>query len=200
MRVRTDGWDAARARRLVEDGVVLYVQPNCRLERRMTDVAILPSDGRFSELWGFNNNGGAGSTADIDINAPEAWTLTTGSAAVVAGILDGGIDLDHEDLRDNLWTNSGEIPGNGIDDDANGYVDDVHGVNVLEDNGNVSDTAPDGHGSHGAGTIGATGDNGQGHGDPREERLSCWPTRRQPLGDERLVVANSKASCAGPLR
>lgn len=160
MRVRAVAWDPARVQRLIDDGVVLYAQPNCKLRRRAglraSDIATLPGDPRFSELWAFDNGN------DNDINAPQAWSMTTGSAEVVAGVLDGGVDFDHEDLRDSAWVNGQEIPGNGIDDDSNGYVDDIHGANVLEKNGNVRDTSPDSHGSHGAGSIGATGDNGRG--------------------------------------
>lgn len=97
--------------------------------------------------------------------AEKAWAAGfTGSPDVFVGVLDSGIQTDHPDFAANIWTNPGEIPGNGIDDDGNGYVDDVHGWNAVNDNGNVSyvDAATDAHGTHVTGTIGAVGGNGIG--------------------------------------
>lgn len=97
--------------------------------------------------------------------AEKAWAAGhTGSPDVFVGVLDSGIQTDHPDLAANIWTNPGEIPGNGIDDDGDGYVDDVHGWNAVNDNGDVSyvDSATDAHGTHVTGTIGAVGGNGIG--------------------------------------
>lgn len=120
----------------------------------------LPDDPRFGELWGMDNSGQTGGTPDADIDAPEAWSVRTGAPDLVVGVIDTGVDYDHEDLADNMWRNPGEIPGNGIDDDANGYVDDVYGIDTVNDDADPDDD--DSHGTHVAGTIGAVGDNGLG--------------------------------------
>src|SRR5262249_30562201 len=86
--------------------------------------------------------------------------LVEGNEPVTVAIIDTGIDMNHPDLAPNLWTNAKEIPGNGKDDDGDGYVDDVHGYNFWDDNGDVTDEND--HGSHLAGIIGAVGDNGLG--------------------------------------
>ena len=96
---------------------------------------------------------------DGPMGITSAWERTTGGEVIVA-VLDSGADLQHPDLAPNLWTNPGEIPGNSVDDDADGYVDDVHGADVVNDDGDPSDD--NGHGTHVAGVIGARGDNGVG--------------------------------------
>ena len=96
---------------------------------------------------------------DPSLGAPEAWTQSRGDGVVVA-VLDSGVQLDHPDLAENLWRNPGETPGNGVDDDRNGYVDDVHGANILALNGDVEDD--NGHGTHVAGIVAAQAGNGIG--------------------------------------
>ncbi|MCP4279778.1 MAG: S8 family serine peptidase, partial [Alteromonas sp.] len=122
--------------------------------------ALVPNDPSYGDLWGLNNTGQAGGTADVDIDAPEAWDITTGDSDVVIGVIDTGVDYNHEDLADNAWVNPGEIAGNGIDDDGNGYIDDVYGIDAF--NGDSDPMDDDSHGTHVAGTIGAVGGNGIG--------------------------------------
>ena len=82
------------------------------------------NDPGFDNLYGLHNTGQTGGRVDADIDAPEAWSITTGDGSVVVAVIDSGVDYTHEDLAANIWTNPGEIPGNGIDDDGNGFVDD----------------------------------------------------------------------------
>ncbi|MDY6976526.1 MAG: S8 family serine peptidase [Pseudomonadota bacterium] len=122
--------------------------------------ALVPNDPSYGDLWGLDNTGQAGGSADVDIDAPEAWDITTGDSDVVIGVIDTGVDYNHEDLADNAWVNPGEIAGNGIDDDGNGYIDDVYGIDAF--NGDSDPMDDDSHGTHVAGTIGAVGGNGIG--------------------------------------
>lgn len=123
-----------------------------------------PNDSFYSLLWGMNNTGQTVNrdrgTANADIDANLAWDVWTGSSSFVVGVVDSGILLNHQDLAANIWVNPGEIAGNGIDDDGNGYVDDVNGWDFWNNDNNPTDD--NGHGSHVAGTIGAVGNNGVG--------------------------------------
>merc|ERR1719174_1607069 len=93
------------------------------------------------------------------IQAEDAWNMVTGGSTIVA-VIDSGVDYNHPDLAGNMWTNPGEIPGDGIDNDGNGYIDDVHGFDFANDDGDPMDE--NGHGTHCAGTIGGAGGNGEG--------------------------------------
>ncbi len=142
------------------------------------DTVARPNDARYPEQWGLENTGQPvaglpGGVPGVDIDARTAWGVTHGSDDVIVAVIDSGIDADHEDLRDNLWTNAREIPGNGVDDDRNGVVDDVHGFNAIDRSGNPDDDM--GHGTHVAGIIGAVGGNGVGVSGVN------WTTRIMPL-------------------
>jgi subtilisin family serine protease len=138
---------------------VLYAQPNF-LHHTMQEAHLTPDDTSYNQMWALNNTGQTGGTPDADIDAPEAWDLSTGSGSVVVFVIDTGVDYNHPDLIDNLWTNPGETPGNGIDDDGNGYIDDVYGIDTAYNDSDPMDG--NGHGTHVSGTIGARGNNGLG--------------------------------------
>lgn len=124
--------------------------------------AAVPNDPYFLDgsQWHLNNTGQFGGLPDADIDAPEAWDILNSASNIVVATIDTGARLTHEDLVPNLWVNPGEIPGDGIDNDGNGYIDDIHGANVLTDSGNPADDHM--HGTHVAGIIGAVGNNGVG--------------------------------------
>lgn len=143
---------------------VEYAEPNY-----LVTLGTVPNDPKVPEQWALHNQGyyglppcdsGYPFMPNADIKAYQAWDVTLGSPDVIVAITDTGIDLTHPDLVHNIYTNPKEIPGNGIDDDQNGYIDDVHGFNVAEQNGDTSDAA--GHGTQMAGVIAAEINNGIG--------------------------------------
>ena len=144
---------------------IAYAEPNFKLY-----PSAAPNDPGYKDLWGLNNTGQTGGTADADTDAPEAWETTTGSPSTVVAVIDEGIDINHPDLRNNIWSNPKEASGiAGFDDDNNGYVDDINGWDFRGKPGDntVYDPDPltgegDEHGTHVAGTIAAEGDNGVG--------------------------------------
>jgi len=117
---------------------------------------LVPNDPKYLDgtLWGLNQ------TSDADIDAPEGWSVRSSASAVIVAIIDTGIKTTHQDLVANMWRNSAEIAGNKIDDDANGFVDDIFGCDAYNNDGDPTDDQ--GHGSHCAGTIGGAGNNGIG--------------------------------------
>lgn len=144
---------------MIEDPQVEIAQFNHYVQQRDT----MPNDTRFNEMWGLHNTGQSGGVVDADIDAPEAWDYTQGGLTqfgdtIVCAVIDGGFYLNHTDV--NFWKNWGEIPGNSIDDDSNGYVDDINGWNAYNSNGNVTSSGT--HGTHVSGTIGARGNNNLG--------------------------------------
>ena len=156
--VTVEGGVRAAVERLARQTDVAFAQPN--YVYRATAAA--PNDPRFGELWGLRNTGqpiaGSAGTPAMDVNALEAWDHSTGSGQVIA-IADTGVDLTHPDLVPNLWINPGETE-NGVDDDGNGVVDDVHGYDVVDADGDPNDLQY--HGTHVAGTAAAAAGNATG--------------------------------------
>ena len=153
--------------RLADNPQVEFTAPNHvykldAFEQGQNPVPV--NDPDASKLWGLHNEGQTGGKADADVDAPEAWQTHTGRTQAQGGpliaVIDTGIDYNHPDLAANMWVNPGEIAGDGIDNDGNGVIDDVHGYNANGDNGDPMDGQ--GHGTHCAGTIAAVGNNETG--------------------------------------
>ncbi len=125
-----------------------------------------PDDPKYKELWGLHNVGqestkGKKGVEGVDIGAEQAWDLQTGSENIVVGVIDTGVDYNLEDLKANMWKNENEANGiKGVDDDDNGFVDDIYGYDFANKDGDPLDDH--GHGSHVSGTIGASGNDGKG--------------------------------------
>jgi len=126
---------------------VEYIEPNYRVH-----VSDLPDDKKFSNQWGLKNSNG------VDIHAEKLWSHSVSSGDIIVGVTDTGISVDHPDLKENIWVNEAEANGKpGVDDDGNGFVDDVHGFHFAYPKKPVSDQ--NGHGTHCAGIIGGVGNN-----------------------------------------
>ncbi len=138
-----------------KDPNIEFVEPNY-----VGHGCIIPNDPSFNNQWNLHNTGQSGGTPDADIDGPEAWNIKLGSSNVVIAIVDTGIDYNHEDLDLHIWQNTGEIAGNGIDDDGNGFIDDIRGWNFYHNNNNPMDFAD--HGTHCAGIAGARTNNNKG--------------------------------------
>ncbi len=147
---------------------VEYAEPNYLW---YPEAPVIPNDTHFWRLWGMRNYGQdfypgvfwEKGLPGCDIGATEAWSVRTDASSVLVVVIDTGIDVYHPDLTNNIWRNPGEIPDNGIDDDGNGFIDDVYGWDFANDDNTVFDNqAADRHGTHCAGTIGAEGNNGRG--------------------------------------
>ncbi|HEY6168924.1 MAG TPA: S8 family peptidase [Verrucomicrobiae bacterium] len=149
-----------------QSGLVAYAEPDYAVHALAT-----PNDFRYwdGSLWALNNTGQLGGTPDADIDAPEGWDIQNTASNIIVAVIDTGVRLTHEDLASNMWVNPGESGPdplgldksmNGRDDDGDGYIDDVHGINAILETGVPLDD--DGHGTHVAGIIGAVGNNGVG--------------------------------------
>ena len=135
---------------------IQYAQLDHKINERL-----IPNDPEFENMWHLHNTGENGGLVDADIDAPEAWNINTGGTtvlgqSVVVAIIDGGFQWNHQDLIENSWVNVNEIADNGIDDDGNGYIDDIHGWDAFDNNGVIPVAS---HGTKVAGMIGAKGNN-----------------------------------------
>ncbi|MDA1273107.1 MAG: S8 family serine peptidase [Verrucomicrobia bacterium] len=137
--------------RLTDSGLFDYVEPDYQQQ-----IHGEPTDMRFTDqtLWGLRNLGSEGGVANADIDALRAWSISTGSDNVIVAVIDTGIRYTHHDLEEQIWKNPGEVAGNGIDDDGDGLVDNVFGIDAIRNIGDPFDE--NGHGTHIAGTIGAS--------------------------------------------
>ncbi len=148
------------AKTLRESGLYEYVEPDY-----IRRPHVVPNDPRFADQWNLQNTGQSGGTAGADISAVTAWDTRKSTLPVIVAVIDSGLRTTHEDLVGTLWTNPKETAGNGVDDDGNGYVDDVHGINVLVAKGSANDadiSDNQGHGTAVTSVIAATGNNGKG--------------------------------------
>ena len=153
--------DESGVRELSRSSLVEVAEPNY-----IYRASRMPNDADYGKLWGMHNSGQADSTGQtgitgVDIDAERAWDIATGSKKVIVAVIDTGIDFKIPDLASQAWTNTAELNGKaGVDDDANGYVDDIHGYNFALNTGDSTDDM--GHGSHCSGTIGGRGNDGAG--------------------------------------
>jgi len=138
---------------------VLYAEPDYQVR-----ATAIPNDVAFPLQWGLHNTGqlsdGVPGSVGSDIDAVAAWDIATGSSSIQVAVIDTGVDYTHPDLVDNMYVNPLELPGNGVDDDRNGWVDDVFGFDFINNDGDPMDDQS--HGTHVAGIIGARADNGIG--------------------------------------
>lgn len=148
------------ANSLVESQQVDWAEPN--FFQYIVKSAI-PEDSNFSSQWSLRNDGKNGGIAGADVKATDAWDIETGHPDVVIAVVDDGIDIFHEDLAANIFVNPNEIPDNNVDDDGNGYVDDVNGWDFFDNDNNANPSAKkDNHGTNVAGIAAAVGFNGVG--------------------------------------
>lgn len=165
-RLKVPGGVDAAIRALSKNPSVAFVEPNYWVSNEAVAQDSYYTNG---SLWGMESDdsptsyGPSGTTNQYGIGAEEAWGLGyTGSRSVVVGVIDEGMQITHPDLAANIWTNPGEVPGDGIDNDRNGYIDDINGWDFYHGDRTVYDAGEDDHGTHVAGTIGALGGNGAG--------------------------------------
>lgn len=153
----TPGYEALVIKTLQNNSQVLLAQVNHQVQLRNT----VPNDFSYTQQWSLKNTGQSGGTPGADIDAEGAWDISTGGVTatgdtVVIAVIDGGFQMNHPDLIDSYYKNRNEIPANGIDDDDNGYIDDISGWDAY---GNDAVLPSDNHGTHVSGIIGAKGDN-----------------------------------------
>jgi len=174
------------------EGALAVFQADTRVSTAEANYRLMlegiPNDPRFSSMYGLNNTAQTGGTQDADIDAPEAWNINTGTKRTIVAVIDTGVDYNHQDLAANMWRNTGEISGDGVDNDGNGYVDDIYGYDFANNDADPMDD--NGHGTHVSGTIGAVGNNGIGTTGVN------WNTRIMAL---KFLAADGSGSTAGAI-
>lgn len=150
--------DTPRMRLALSKGLAEKFEPNFKM--RAFQAAPNDTFYRFGLMWGLSNTGQNGGVDNVDIDAPEAWGITEGNPDVVVAVADTGVSQVHLDLKSRLWENPREIPNNKLDDDKNGYIDDVRGWDFIGNDNIPSDQNL--HGTHVAGTIAAEKNNSRG--------------------------------------
>ncbi|WP_294397055.1 S8 family serine peptidase [Prosthecobacter sp.] len=141
----------------------------------LVHAAVTPNDPQFAQQWALSNTGQTGGTSGADISATAAWDTHPGSSNVVVAVIDSGIDYTHPDLAANIYSNPGEVAGNSTDNDHNGYANDVRGWDFVNNDADPQDDSTQGHGTHVAGIIGATGNNLTGVSGV------CWQVKLLPV-------------------
>ena len=143
-----------------QDDPYILIAERVYKKKLLSNEIALFDDTRLGEQWHYENIGQTGGTTDADIDLLNAWNIETGDSSVIVAIIDGGIDFNHEDLSQAMWVNKAEFSGTkGVDDDGNGYIDDIYGYNFGDHTGTI---VPDEHGTHVAGTVGAISNNSKG--------------------------------------
>ncbi len=147
------------ANTVISDTDVAWASPNFY---QSWQKYFIPNDARFANQWHFNNVGQGGGLVDADVDLPEAWDINQGgSSSITIGVIDDGVSLDHPDI--DAWVNPGEFAGDGLDNDGNGWVDDIRGWNFVANNANSHHTdAADRHGTAVAGVAAGRGNNSIG--------------------------------------
>jgi subtilisin family serine protease len=176
----------AKLKKLRRNGFVSRVEPNYRINAFNEPNDFLY---RLGFLWGIKNTGSFGGVAGVDIDALEAWPISVGSPDLGVAVIDTGIYLKHPDLLPNMWLNPSEIPSNGIDDDKNGFVDDVHGWDFVTNDADPNDEMF--HGTHCAGIIAAALGNNRG---------LCGVAPRVKLLPLRVLNAKGEGDTAGLIK
>lgn len=172
-----EGTDLQRAAMTIADEVAVNRVQYNKVMKHSADTRMTPAvqaesgkavfdDPMLSQQWHYDNDGTVvgEAVAGADINVKDAWKLTGGDRRIIVAVVDGIVDFTHPDLKDNMWVNEEEVPGDGIDNDGNGFVDDVHGYDFFSDTTLVIDgrKTVDYHGTHVAGTVAAVNNNGIG--------------------------------------
>jgi len=148
------------ANRYQESNLTVFAEPDFV---RVPDYReIIPNDSLFGNQWYHQNSGLEGGTADADVDSSLAWDFTQGANDTIIAVIDDGFDMSHPDLAPSLWVNAGEVPGNGVDDDGNSFIDDIHGFDFKMNDGNPAANNEDFHGTPAAGVAAARGDNALG--------------------------------------